>query len=352
MNIIKKSLFTLATVTIIFCIVEIAVGYLLWINKSGVISTTYYAARKYYYSLYPHKAPKTIYTAFHPRSPYVPDEYLGYSNLPGVYVFELLDRNTGNNHSFTATINENGNRITSFAPELFEGKKEIWIFGDSYTYGWGNNDETTFPFFLQQFLPHFRIVNYADNGYGNVHAYLQIKREIKKNTLPKIIVIVYGNYFNKRNVAAPSRLKQYKYNPLGWKTENLSAYLHPRASINNGELKIDYVPLFWNNNMSNEKDPSEEYQHEVTKKILSEIYSIGKKNGVKMMLAFINGNDSDEVISFSRKIGYSICDIRPKIKSNEMDTFPPFDGHPGPLGQNHYAIKLYKGISEVISNNK
>jgi hypothetical protein len=109
---------------------------------------------------------------------------------------------TGYLHSFKVTIDESGNRTTSFTPELFNGKKEIWVFGDSFVLGFGNNDETTFPFFLQRFLPDFRIVNYASNGYGNVHEYLQIKREFENNkTIPSIIVIAYGDYFPDRNVA-------------------------------------------------------------------------------------------------------------------------------------------------------
>lgn len=349
----KKFLFTLATIIISFLITEIFLGYLLWIRESGVSSTTYYTASRIYSRLYPQQGAnnRDSIISFSPKSPYVPDEYLGYSVLPGLYTVEFRDETTGKYHSCTVTINKNGNRITSFAPESPESRKVIWIFGDSYTFGWGNNDETTFPFFLQQFLPHFRVVNYANIGYGNVQAYLQIKRELEKNNiLPKIIVIVYGDYFNIRNVAAPSWLKQHKYNDTLWRTD-ISRFLYPKALLNSGQLEIEYMPLFWGlNKASNDKDPGEEYQYEVTKKILSEIYNMGKKKGAKMILAFISGNNSDEVISFSREIGYIISDIRPKPERMEWDSFAPFDVHPGPLAQNNYASKLYKTISEYISN--
>jgi len=338
----------LASSVITFLAGELIIGYLLWIQKAGMSSTTYYAASAMYSRLY---RPRQ-YMSYSPKSPYIPDQYLGYSDLPGVYTVKLSER-TGNYHSFTTTINKDGNRITSFSPELVEGKKEIWIFGDSRAYGWGNNDETTFPFLLQQFLPRFCIVNYADNGYGNVHAYLQLKRELEKNNVPpEIIVIVYSDYFNARNVAAPSRLKEYKEGETVQNSKiDPSAFLHPRALVNSGKLEIEYVPLFWRFNKGfNDKDPSKEYQYEVTKKILSEIYSIGERNGVKMMLAIIAGPESDEVISFSRKIGYVISDIRPKSDRYEFDSFAQFDSHPGPLAQDNFAIKLYKSISKVISD--
>jgi hypothetical protein len=327
---------------------EIILGYILWICKyAGVSSTLYYAAGAMYSRAF---SPRQ-WIVYSPRSPYVPDESLGYCDLPGSYTIRLSAR-TGTSRTFTTTINRRGNRITSFTPELFEGKKEIWILGDSRAFGWGNNDETTFPFLLQQFLPHFCIVNYADNGYGNVHAYLQLKKELENTSIrPEIAVVLYGWYFNMRNVAAPIRLKAFKE---GDHVQNVtvdpSAFRHPRASVVNGKLEIEYVPLFWRfNNQSDDRNPSEEYQREVTKKILSEMYGLGRKNGVKMILAYIDGSDSDEVVSFSKKLGYIFCDIRPKPDRIEFDDFLPIDSHPGPLAQDGYALKLYQTILQIES---
>ena len=335
---------------IFFIIVEIFLGYLFWIRKTGMSSTTFRLINRAYSCLHPRQDLENIDVSFYPGSMYVPDKYLGYSDVPGSYTVTLTDKTSGKQHSFVTTINKKGNRITSFTPELFEGKKEIWIFGDSLAYGWGNNDETTFPFFLQQFLLRFRVVNYADGGYGNIHEYLQLKRELENNLPPEIIVIVYGTYFNDRNVAAPTRLKRYKYNDAFWQID-AEAFLHPKASLSNGELEIEYVPLFWDfHKASDDKDPGKEYQYEVTKKILSEIYNLGDKNGAGLILAFISGTDSDKVVSYAKKIGYFISDLRPKDDKREYDNFMPFDVHPGPLAQNNYARKLYKSICEYAKS--
>lgn len=352
----KKVYFVLGAIIFCFLIVEIFSGYLFWIRKFKVSGTRYLLNRIYSrLILGPQRAMEVAHVSFSPKSMYVPDAYLGFTSIPGSYTVALKNKSeTSKYHSFTVTIDEHGHRITSFAPELFEGKMEIWIFGDSFTFGWGNNDETTSPFFLQQLLPNFRVVNYADIGYGNVHAYLQIKREFeKKATRPAMIVVVYGNYFNVRNVAAPSRLKKYRYNDSLWEM-NPSSFLHPRASVSGGKLEIEYVPLFWEfNKDSSEGDPSKEYQYEVTKKILNEIYRMGSGNGARLILAFISGNDSDEVISYARQTGYFISDLRPKGDGRlEWDNFSPLDIHPGPLAQNIYARKLYKTISGIRSNTE
>jgi hypothetical protein len=354
----KRFLFTLTTIIISILLVEIFLGYLLWVKKSDVLSAIYYVVSKI--NSRTEIPNSTIDISFFPQLTYLPNDYLGWSNRPGKYTIMFKQRTTEQSHSFTATIDESGNRITSFTPELFKGKKEIWIFGDSFTFGFGNNDETTFPFFLQQFLPDYRIVNYGVSGYGNVHAYLQIKREFEnEKTIPATIVVVYGDFFTDRNVAAPSRLKgikQYRSElnilndrNVATSSKQPTSQHHPRASVNNGELKIDYVPLFSELHY-NAKDPSVGYQYEVTKKLLSEIYNIGKKHGTKMILAFVRGEDSDVAVAHAKLIGYVISDIRPKEEKYEWDNFGIFDDHPGPLAQDNYAIKLHRTISEVISN--
>jgi len=351
----KRFIFTLAAIVLTVLLIELFLGYLLRAKKSDVLSSTYHVISRVYFRLYPITiAGKAIETTFSPQLLLVPDEDLGWSNRPGTSTVTFKEKATGIYHRFRAMIDENGNRITSFNPELFEGKKEIWVFGDSFVFGMGNNDETTFPFFLQQFLPDFRIVNYGGRGYGNLQGYLQIKRELeKKKAQPEIMVIVYGDYFPDRNIAAPSRIKgirdHHRDHFVSDPSIQLALYRHPRASIDNGELKVDYVQLFSeSDNASEEEDPGLDYQYEVTKKILSEIYSIGEENGVKMILAFLRGDDSDEAVAYARELGYLISDLRPGYERNEWDNFGIFDDHPGPLAQNNYAIKLHKTISELM----
>jgi len=353
-NRLRTSILALVASSVVTLLVaELFFGYMLWIQKSGnFTSTTYYAISALYSRIYGTRQ----WIFYSPKSPYVADNYLGYSDLPGLYNIQLRARN-GTYHSWTSTVNEKGNRITSFSPELYEGKKEIWIFGDSGIYGWGNNDETTCPFFLQQFLPNYCVVNYADNGYSNLHAYLQLKRELKQaKTSPEVIVIGYAFWFRARNVAAPSQILTFG-DGLHLKPTNvdLSTFLHPRGALGkDGKLEIDYVPMFAraNSNGSYEKDPSEEYQYDVTYKILKEIYTLSKTNGAKsIILAFISGEDSDKVIPFAKETGYEICDIRPKRPDRdryEQDSFSIYDSHAGPLSEDNYAIKLYKTISKIV----
>lgn len=336
-------------------LMEILLGEALWL-KDKHVSSVYYIVRHRIYSLLfsPHKRIiNSSSTYYSPHTPFIADKYLGYSYTPGEYEV-TISIPAGKEHSFKLTIDTNGNRITSVNPLFFAGKSEIWIFGDSFVFGWGNNNETSFPFFLQQMLTDYKVVNYAVAGYGNLHEYLQLKREVNNistsKRYPKFIVVCYGDHLLDRNVPNPSRLRAFRYNEASWKNMNPSEFFHPRALVDtNDRLSVDYVPLFCTSDTKACKgsDPSQDAQRKVTKKIVGEMFKIGQSIGSKMILAFMLGEDNDEVVSFASNIGYVVADIRPNQKKNEWDSFNDFDDHPGPLAQDHYAIKL----AEVIKNH-
>lgn len=348
MTIFKKCIFSLIAVSIFLVTLEFFLGYILWIRGS-LTPSLFFMGKRIYIKMTQNAATGSIVASCYPYPINVPNEYLGTCDAPGSYTITLEDRMTGKSHSYDVTIDERGNRITSYDSRPFLGKRQIWIFGDSFAFGEGNNDETTFPFLLQHLLRDFHIVNYAHRGYGNIHAYLQIKKEFEnKKRGPEIIVIVYGNYFLPRNVAAPSRLKKLWFDKSG-ASGRKSEYRHPKGLVKNGRLEVGYVPLF-PDNLCSEQEPTGREQIEVTNNILREIYDIGEKHSAKMILAFTAGADSDEVVMYARQIGYEISDLRPNANRKEWDDFSPLDGHPGPLAQNNYARKLSKTISKIVSN--
>jgi hypothetical protein len=240
-------------------------------------------------------------------------------------------------------------------------RPEIWILGDSFINGWGNDDQTTMPFFLQRYLPDRRIVNYAVSGYGNVQAYLQLNRDLPRATPgPEAIVVGYADYYNERNVAASTRLEAFRGNAdadraAHWTPADLARFLHPRASRQDGHLVIDYVPLFPpdRERQSQPPDPSLAEQYEVTCLILDSIAKLASAAGARLYLAYLQGPDEDPVVA-AMQSRYTIADLRPDPRRREWDDFRPLDSHPGPLAQSTYAWKLYRALAspEVTSLEK
>lgn len=345
---LKKFFFVIVAFFLLLASTDILLGYLLWIRDKSTSSVLYISKMCYLRLKGIPQGSVVAYCDPHPIN--VPDKYLGTSDTPGSYTITFKDVITGKFHSYYVTIDERGHRVTSYDSRPFLGKRGIWIFGDSFVFGNGNNDETTCPFFLQQFFSDFHVVNFAHGGYGNVHAYLQIKREFENNSVfPAIIVIFYGKYFNDRNVAAPNWIRNCWFDKRE-AAGNESEYFYPKASIKNAELAVEYVALFQKNDLPGDSEPHEQYKIEVTQRILQEIYYMGEKNRVNMILAFTVGDDSDQVVSYAQQIGYTICDLRPRSDRNEWDDFRPFDYHPGPLSQDNYARKLSKTISITLGN--
>jgi len=120
-------------------------------------------------------------------------------------------------------------------------KPTIYILGDSFALGSGVNDEQTFAYHLQMANPQYNVKLFAVGGYGLVHSYLRIEQLKSQVTERDIVIICYADFYDVRNVAAPSRLRDIE----NWyKKRNLpnDGSKIPVASIGNDErLSINLV---------------------------------------------------------------------------------------------------------------
>jgi hypothetical protein len=266
---------------------------------------------------------------------FVPDAELGYTVRPGSYQI-LIDAGAVR-YKFHATVRPDGSRATGYVPH--HADKRLYIFGDSITWGWPNEDEDTFAWLLQQRLPDYSVLNFAQNGYGNVHALIQLRR-LRETVKPSdIVLIIYGDYFNVRNVAAPSRLREFRNTQDTYRySKNLT---HPKAALNQGRLAIEYVPLLCENlhGYCDQADPDQNQMFEVTKAIFADIINLVD---ARVIVGYINGPDQeDPVTSFLRQRDIDIIDLRPSSVFYERDSLP-FDRHPGPIAQYHYFNKILR----------
>ena len=104
------------------------------------------------------------------------------------------------------TINNDRSRWTGVVSD--PAKPNIYIFGDSAVFGIGVNDEQTFAYHLQMARPDYNVKLVAVEAYGLVHNYerfLQLKKDIRPND---IVVIGYADYYDIRNTAPPSHLRE------------------------------------------------------------------------------------------------------------------------------------------------
>src|SRR5262249_47513236 len=81
------------------------------------------------------------------------------------------------------------------APEAGAGApegRELWIFGDSFSYGWSVDDAQAYPWLLQRAFPGHRVVNFAVGGYGTLQALLELRAALRDAPAPALVVLAHN----------------------------------------------------------------------------------------------------------------------------------------------------------------
>lgn len=105
-------------------------------------------------------------------------------------------------HSYAVTHSIDSTRMT-FGQAQHINRADVALFGCSYTYGMGVNDEETMQAIMTEHLPNSKIINYAVPGHGNIQGYFQLKKLIANNQKPVIAVFNFADFHLERNVLSP-----------------------------------------------------------------------------------------------------------------------------------------------------
>jgi len=273
------------------------------------------------------------------------DDQLGYTTSPGKHRVAISV--ASKTYRFSVTVPQRGLRATAYRQE--DKPMAIYAFGDSFIFGWGNNDEQTMPWLLQQKFPQYKVLNLAQNGYGITHAVVQFERMKDSVKNEDIIILPYGDFYLARNYGPPSFMRS-AFPPCAICAGRNARW--PVVRSKGGELAIEYLNMDCSKNgqYCNQADPGPAVIIEATQKIV-EFFS---KVHAKVVLAFLSGSDRDPVVAYARELGMTIIDIRLDTRSPEWDDFGRFDRHPGPIAQYNYFRKLSRGLldNNLIENSE
>lgn len=272
---------------------------------------------------------------------YKSEPRLGLVTMPGVHRIEVRcpSRPDLPSLSTRATVDKLHCRITSPLPDRYEGKPEIWIYGCSLTWGFGLNDNDAFPWILQEKLKDYKIRNFSDNGFGNVHALLQIQNSIEQGLKPVAAVFCYAHFHKERNVAAPSRMRNYS-------VFNNPELHHPKATLESGgELSIELINMMEH---SHGPDQEEGYMFTVTGMTFRKIKRICDESSIIPVLAVQSGELDEPVVNYCEKIGYIISDIASGLQKEEY-TLQPMDAHPNRKANEERARRLEADVKNALA---
>jgi hypothetical protein len=266
------------------------------------------------------------------------DDEFGYTANPGVYTHVYRRRPKGSaapweRFPVKVTMNDDGSRWTGRAPRA--GVPDVYLLGDSYVFGSGVNDEQTFAYLLQAALPQVDVRLFALGGYSTVQAWRRIAKLKDGITADDAIVIGYADFYDVRNVAAPSRMKKVDEARKSQRTlRPLGASL--KADLDDGgAIRMSLVSEDCGNNggYCEGPDPAPRYMGRVSAALIN---GIAAMTPAKVYLLYLSGPADNPVL---KQIDARIEII--SVLPADFDYFinddvEGFDPHPGPYW--HYAV--------------
>jgi hypothetical protein len=269
---------------------------------------------------------------------YRPDDRLGYVLLPGA--FTVKQRTV----TFRVTHGEDGRRaVRTGAPP---SAPQVWLFGDSYTYGWAVEDADTYAWKLQAARPELAVTNFGVGGYSNVQSLIQLEAELAAGRRPALVVLAYASFHDGRNMLLSANRK-------GW-MPFVSIYpAFPSAWLDGGELrwgmkKLEYdeFPLERSSALMNyladkwnKLEVVRAKPERVTEKIILKMRELAESHGAKFLLAGIYQNDrTRKMLEWAASQGVETIDL--SVDQRLPENVVKGDGHPSPAAHSHYAKTL------------
>ncbi len=280
-------------------------------------------------------------------SPFFADDArFGYIANPGRYLQEYMRREPGHSEwkhfKVQATINEDGTRWTGANPG---GARNVYVFGDSFVFGQGVNDEQTFAYLVQQAFPQWTVHLYALAGYSLTQAYLRmqlIKERIRKDD---IVVLGYASFYDPRHVADPGRLRRiHDYKKKYSLPKSGPDRTHPRVLLSkDGSLVVDYVreDCDFNDGYCDRDGYTESEQKKVTAALIDRIADA--VSAPVILLYFEGAKDNPVLTSISKNIEI-VSALESDFDYEIRDRVETFDSHPGPYW--HYA--MFRRLAGVL----
>lgn len=284
-----------------------------------------------------------------------PDSLLGYTGRPGTFRVDLDQR-----LQFTVTHDSLGHRITPAPPwpDSLGPRPEIWIFGCSFTHGYGVDDSATYPYLLQQALPDHRIRNFAMSAYGTYHAVLQLEEALDRWPTPQWVVLAYGDFHDQRNVNSRFWRKALssqriaagiRYPYLRYAGEGTRRHLDPptyRPWPGAGwSALVHYFEHAWNR-----REDRELGSRKLTLSLIRQVAAAADGVGARFLLAgILDSGETQQVLGEMAAEGLDTLDISADTDQPAYRILPD-DPHPNARAHRQMAAQLTQYLQTHAPN--
>ena len=321
------------------------------------------------------------------------DPLLGWRNKPG-----LKKSANVSNRRINIRINSLGFRSPPIKRIKPSGTIRIVVLGDSFTWGWGVDQDETYSMVLENILNQrktsnskFEVINTGVTGYSTDQEYLLLKNE-GLNLNPDIVVLfVYFNDFLGNATAIHNETPKPVFVEKNEEVllENVPVpylvpgeggkwIMRPRGELMRCTLyrvlatrgmTRDWSRKFLHNSRlaflekKERKGKANPVEIIITKYLLKQIHQTCNSNGIELLVVYcpelqsISGRDFENdqkqlewFFKVGQESGFPIMDIRTKLKQNDLQNEQvclPQNAHLNPLGHQVVADMLYEKIAAL-----
>lgn len=298
-------------------------------------------------------------------SSHTPDPHLGWGLKPGhtatnSFTIPRLKLSL----DYTVTTDDQGRRITS--PEPQTGNTAISFYGCSNTFGWGLDDEATFPWLVQADHPEFTIRNYGVSGYSLCQILLRMEQTIAQDR-PKVVVLGFSPGLEARSVSdhhylrivgeqggtPPSCLSvERKNGKRTMKRFPLEGYKHLPLSGKSPLIKLVERSL---NRLVYASRAKNAARRKTTEHLLLAMDNLCKKHGAVFHVQYLVANTGYRKFLRDTNINWApgpadldACDENGTYRYR----LSPFDGHPNAQANKEYANALRPVLASLLDSGR
>jgi len=270
-----------------------------------------------------------------------PDPVLGFALKPGCFTITLDGK-----LRFEAIHNQQRLRDQ---PVKSPGLPEIWIFGCSFTYGWGTDAEYAYPNILDSRISDVKVVNFGVPAYGTTQSLLQFREALKTRKPPALVVLGYASFHDQRNTGERAWLRALcshtmmlgyslpvarisEEEGLIYEYEQIEYKPTPGAAVSSFCGGIEMMRIYY--------DIKSLESQRVTGMLLNEFAGEAKTAGAKFLVAGVDDSENTRwALKEIAKSGMEVADISEGMLQETGALL--LDGkHPSGIGHRFLADKI------------